>query len=173
MKLKPIRIITLICAALCCQSCAFAQKNTDVYSIIEQISANESRGVLYFDRTRNAENDTFLTLAPEKLGYLYTGRFEPPECLDRVSSYALRLSADLEGGEIHVIECIDRSDTAEITALMSLRIERFQSSEVLWIAPETHEKYFKSATTYVKGRYAFLLATADNSSVIRQIEKIL
>ena len=170
-------MLIALLSAMLSTGCSPSPKEVDIYTLLIELceTNGEAYGkeIIYFDRTRNSENGDFHTLSEEKLGYLYTGRFEPPGCMSRISGYALRMPLDTSGYEIHIIECLNPSDTSEISSLLQKRIDKLQGSEILSIAPETYEMYFRGAVLYSKGRYVFLLATPDNASVIKRIEKVL
>lgn len=163
-------MLTFVC------SCS-GDKNTDaaelLLDICEENGVSKTKGIFYVDETRNQPNEDFYVISSEELGYLYSGKFEPPLCLSRIESVALRLPLDESGCEIHVIKCLNPSDTDEISVMLQSRIDRLQSAEILSFAPETYEMYFRGAKIYTKGCFAFLIATPDNESVIKQIKEFL
>ena len=157
--------------------CAVNEKSADAGELIvalsDEIKEISGRGLIYFDLTRKSENGNIHIISEEKLGYLYTGLFEPLPCQNRIKSYAVRLPSDMGGCEIHVIECVNPSDCDEIAVFLEKRINKLKSSEVLSIAPETHETCFKGAEVYKKSRFVFLLATPDNQAVKKVIGRYL
>ena len=109
-------------------------------------------------------------LSPERFGMLYTGKYDPPPCFSRIAGYAIRLPSDEYGFEIHVIKCINRSDTSEISHMLYSRIQMLRSAEIREYAPDTYLRYFENATVVTKGRYAFLLATPNNEKCVKIIQ---
>ena len=158
-------------------ACSEISQNADTAELIEAVKTalkeDIGRGITYFDRTRNPENGDIHIMEEERFGYLYTGRIEPLPCRSRIKSYAVYLPSDIGGCEIHVIECVNPSDTEEITLFLQKRIKRLKSSEILSIAPENSENCFKDAEVFTKGRFAFLLATPDNGAAKKAISRFL
>lgn len=109
-------------------------------------------------------------LTSERFGMLYTGKYASPPCFSRIAGYTIRLPSDESGFEIHIIECVNRSDTAEISRMLSSRIQMLRSAEIREYAPDTYLRYFENATVVTKGRYAFLLATPNNEKCIKIIK---
>jgi hypothetical protein len=133
----------------------------------------ESKAIFYSDATRKCENVDFDVLSGEDFGYLYDGVFKAPVCFNRIEGYAIRMPLDTSGYEIHVIKCVNISDSTEIEQMLLSRLERLQSAEILEYAPKSYEICFRGAIVYTCGRYVFLLATPDNEAMIREIKRIL
>lgn len=175
------RITAVICAVIftltALTACQGESQTGDtdelLQAVTEALGDSKGRGIIYFDRTRNPENEDLHRLSEEQLGYLYTGRIEPLPCQARIAAYALWMPSDTGGCEIHVIECQNPSDTEEIALFLQKRIDKLKSSEILSIAPENRQNCFKSAEVYRKGRFAFLLATPNNASAKRAINSLL
>ncbi len=121
----------------------------------------------------STEREGFITADGDDIGRLYTGRFESPNCYSRIKDFAIRLPLDDSGFEIHIIKCVNRSDTNEIAALLMRRIDSITSSEIMDYAPESYERYFISAEIFIQGDTVFLLATPDNANVKRKIKDSL
>ena len=174
-----MRCLVKITAALtlCAMLFSCSGKNADVgevaLAVCEEIGESGGRGVLYFDRTRNCSNVDFKELSAEKFGFLYSGKIEAPSCISRIAGYAVRLSLDGNGCEVHIVECVNPSDSDEVCAMLLERVERLQSAEILQYAPESYEMYFRGAEVYAKGRYAILLATPDNEAAKDVIKRLL
>ena len=114
--------------------------------------------------------DAERSLSPERFGMLYTGKYDPPPCFSRIAGYAIRLPSNEYGFEIHVIKCVNRSDTTEISRMLSNRIQTLRSAEIREYAPDTYLRYFENATVFTKGKYAILLATPNNEKCIKIIK---
>lgn len=142
-------------------------------AVCDEMEESGGRGILYLDRTRNSSNGDFHELSKDNFGFLYTGKKETPSCINRITGYAVRLSLDGNGCEIHIIECVNPSDTDEVSAMLLERVERLQGAEILQYAPESYEMYFRGAEVFTEGRYAFLLATPDNEAVKAVIDGYL
>ena len=171
-------VLALICICGCVLSCSNGHKEVDVCEILLDLCKIESEyslnsAVLYFGETRKCENGDFTALPKEKFGYLYDGVFEAPVCFDRIEDYAIRMPLDTSGYEIHIIRCVNVSDSEEIKAMLMRRVEKMQSAEILQYAPESYEICFRGAIVYTYGRYVFLLATPDNEAVVREIKRLL
>ncbi len=160
-------IYTLLAVTLCISlfiSCEI--KETDIYKFLTDMcgvfdeNANIGKGVIY-ETNR---------LTPERFGRLYTGKNEPPPCFSRIADYAIRLPTDESGFEIHIIKCVNRSDTAEVANMLNLRIEMLSDAEIRLYAPDTYMRYFQNAEIYVKGKCVFLLATPNNQKCIKMIK---
>ncbi len=149
-----------------------AKKEQDICSILTRLCDifPEEYGfsALYSD----TEQEGFILADGDDLGRLYTGLFQPPSCYSRIEGFAIRLPMDDSGFEIHIIKCVNRSDTEEISALLMRRIDKITSSEIMDYAPESYEKYFIGAEIYIRGDMVFLLATPDNAKVKREIKTL-
>ncbi len=172
MKLKKLpKLISAVLAVLLLVACTPTEP--DVCGVLNELCAvfpeEAGKYILY----SSYEHEGYTLADGDIVGRLYTGRFEPPSCFERIESYAVRLPLDDSGFEIHVIKCLNLSDTEELSDLLMRRIDSIRSSEIREYAPESYEKYFNSAEIYVKGKYVFLLATPDNYAVKRQIKRIL
>ncbi len=134
---------------------------------------NESRegAVFYADEVTASQNDGLRVQSSEDFGFLYDGIFAPPVCYDRIENYAIRLSLDFSGFELHVIKCVNISDCEEVSAMLQRRVDKLQNAEIRDYAPEGYEICFTGATVYTKGRYVFLISTYDNEAVIKQIKR--
>lgn len=169
-----ISVLVSGCIITVTTGCNVGYGSTDVSELIhvanEAVRSVSGRGIVLFDRTRNPGNGENDLLDSEKFAFLYTGRYEALPCADRIVSYAVRLPSDMGGCEIHAVECVNPSDCEEIAVYMQMRIRSLRSSEMLSIAPETHEKCFLGAEIFTKGRFVFLLATPDNAAVKKAIE---
>ena len=171
--------VTVLCTLLTltslCSCSSYKSKDAAelLLDICEENGVSKIKGKLYVDKAHKSPNEDFCVISSDDLGYLYSGKFEPPLCLNRIESVALRLPLDDSGCEIHVIKCLNPSDTEEIASMLQSRIDKLQGAEILSFAPETYEMYFKGAEIYTKGCFAFLIATPDNKSVIKQIKELL
>ena len=124
-------------------------------------------------RGNSAENAVFEPLTAEEFGHLYTGRYETPHAFSRLLGAAVRLPLDGSGFEIHVTVALNPSDTEALRSLMSERLERMRSNEILSYAPEEYRINQSNAEIYVKGRYVILLATPDNEMAKKTVKGIL
>ncbi len=161
-------IVTLSCILPSCSN-----KDTPICEILTELCSlfPEEAGMALLLSTESHYN--FKSASGSDIGRLYTGKFESPSCYDRISEFAIRLPQDDSGFEIHVIKCVNRSDTKEISELVMRRIDSIRSSEILDYAPEDYEKYFRGVEVYVCKSYVFLLATPDNAVVKRKIKTLL
>ena len=171
-------ILTVICICGCVLSCSAVGDDTDICEVLLRVceiedSYSSDMAVFYFDETRKCENGDFQVLSREKFGYLYDGKFEEPVCFGRISGYAIRMPLDTSGYEVHIVECVNASDSKEIEAMLLRRVEKMQSAEILQYAPESYEICFRGAIVYSYGRYVFLLATPDNEAAIKEIKRLL
>ncbi|MBR2473713.1 MAG: hypothetical protein IKB51_01605 [Clostridia bacterium] len=170
-----VKIGAILLCALQLISCGARQ--VDICELMQRLceesGGENGKGILYFNQTRNSQNEDFEELSYEDFGFLYSGKREPPVCANRITGYAVRLSLDGDGYEIHIIECANPSDTEEISEMLLKRVERLQGAEILQYAPQTYEMYFRGAQVYARGKYAFLLATPDNKAVIEAIDRAL
>lgn len=172
MKRLFCAILTLIICVTAFASCHI--KETDIYEFLNELceifgeDENIGKGVLYAEKEVAELNVRSLTA--ERFGRLYIGKNEPPPCFSRIEGYAIRIPTDESGFEIHIIKCVNRSDTAEIANMLSLRIEALSSAEIRLYAPDTYLKYFKNAEIFSKGKYVFLLATPNNEKCIKMIK---
>ncbi len=169
--MKKIKLLCLFLALIALlPSCA--KKERDICSLLLELcdifSEEYGPSVLYSD----AEHQGFTKSDGVTLGRLYTGLFEPPNCYSRIKSFAVRLPMDDSGFEIHIIKCVNRSDTEEISALLMRRIDSITSSEIMDYAPESYERYFIGAEVFTRGDTVFLLATPDNAKVKKEIKKL-
>lgn len=114
--------------------------------------------------------DSDSPLTPERFSMIYTGKYATLPCFSRIAGYAIRLPSDEYGFEIHILKCINRSDTSEIARILSERIQSLRSAEIREYAPDTYLRYFENATVVTKGRYAFLLATPNNEKCVKIIQ---
>jgi hypothetical protein len=150
-------------------SCQKSPEN--IYSLLENLcegfSEEYGKALLFSDK----ETGGFTQTDGKTLGRLYSGKWEAPACFSQVTGYAIRLPLDDSGFEIHIIKCVNPSDTDEVSALLQKRIDKIQSSEIKEYAPESYEKYFVGSEVYVVGDTVFLLATPDNSLVKSLIKK--
>ena len=129
----------------------------------------ESRGTVYCDEGAKTSNDGLRVLSNEQLGFLYLGKNESHACIEGVDGYAVRLPLDTDGFELHVIKCKSPAYAREVAKMLMLRVDNLKDAEILSYAPEGYELYFRGAEVRVKGCWAFLLATPDNSAVIKVI----
>ena len=166
----------IICIALCISSIfAFgscSESKPDIYSMLvglcDIFDDEYGPSLLYSD----IETDGFHTASPEEFGRLFTGRIEPPYCFSRIAGYAIRLPVDDSGFEIHIVLCVNRSDTEEIAELLQKRVDRIRDSEIREYAPESYEKYFLGAEIYVYKSAVFLLATPDKKKKKKEIKRL-
>lgn len=159
-------------ALLCIIALSSCKKSPEnIYLLLTKLSESfgEEYGpsLLYSD----IEKDGFDTVDLKALGRLYSGKWEKPACGSKISGYAIRLPLDDSGFEIHVLKCVNISDTEEVSELLKKRIERLQNAEIKEYAPESYERYFVGAEVYILGDTVFLLATPDNLSVKRMIRQ--
>ncbi len=170
--MKRLKFVCLILAlVMLLPSCA--KKGPDICSLLlrlcDMFSDEYGPSVLY----SSMEHDGFTVAGGDSIGRLYTGLFESPSCYSRIEGFAIRLPLDDSGFEIHIIKCVNRSDTEEISSLLMRRIDSITSSEIMEYAPEGYERYFIGAEIFVRGDTVFLLATPDNASVKREIKSAL
>ena len=171
-------VLAVICICGCVPSCILRGKNVDICEVLLKLCEIENgyssdKAVFYFDETRKCENVDFQLLSGQRFGYLYDGVFEEPVCFGRIEGYAIRMPLDTSGYEIHIIECVNVSDSEEIGAMLLRRVEKMQSAEILQYAPESYEICFRGAIVYTRGRYAFLLATPDNDAAVKVIKRLV
>lgn len=171
-----VLVLITVCGCVC--SCIGGKKSGAspdelLLRLCEMSGGENNKAVLYLNRTPDAENSGFRVMSGEDFGYLYSGKFEAPACMDRIVGYAIRLPLDESGHEIHIIECVDPSDTEEVGALLLARVERMQSAEILEFAPEGYEICFRGAIVRAYGRYVFLLSTPDNASLEAEIKRLI
>ncbi len=172
--MKRILYVTLILSVCITTNVSCARKKTDIYALLTELclmfgeSEGTGKGVMYAEKEIPGSNMRFLS--SERFGRLYTGKNEPPPCFSIIEGYAIRLSADESGFEIHIIKCVNRSDTAEAANMLASRIESLSSAEIRLYAPSAYMMYFENARVYVNGRYAFLLSTPDNEKCIKLIK---
>ncbi len=142
-----------------------AAEERDIYSLVFQLSElfpEDNTPAVFYSESKRAE---FNGLSREEFGHIYSGRFEQPSCMSRIKGYAIRLPQDDSGFEIHIIKCVNRSDTDEIASLLRSRIDMLHSSEILEYAPESFQRYFAGAEVFIYKELVFLLATPDNRKV--------
>ena len=170
--LKKILLFVLVILIFPICRCDSQQK-TDIKTVMRELCAlqSETKGVMYCRETAGEED--FFVLDEDNFGRLYSGKFAPPVCIDRINDYTVRLPVDDSGYEIHIIECLNRSDVGEVADMLRQRTEKIQNSEILEYAPENFEKYFRGATVLTYGRYAVLLATPDNEAAEKLLKKLL
>ena len=170
------KIIKYIALALCLLTVSgtfsCTKNKMDIYSLAKRLNEvfPEESGRAYLCSDR--ENDGYYVIDAKEFGRIYSGKIEAPTCFSRVAGYAVRLPADQMGLEIHIIECVNRSDTDEIYGLVQARVDRIRSSEIMDYIPESYEKYYAGAEVYVYKNAVFLLATPDNKAVKKQIKKL-
>lgn len=166
------RVLTVLLTAVCILSLSGCQKSPrNIYGLLcalsESFSEEYGPSLLYSD----SEVEGFDIGTPELLGRLYLGRFEEPSCASKLSGFAIRLPLDDSGFEIHILKCVNVSDTEEVSELVGKRIDRLQNAEIREYAPESYERYFVGAEVFVWGDTVFLLATPDNLYVKNIIKK--
>lgn len=139
---------------------------------VDALFPEEDRGAVFYS-LHAPEGSGAEELSAELLGRLYTGIYEPPGCLDRISECAVRLPLDESGFEVHVAVALDLSDASELTRLLEKRLKKMTSSELLLYAPEEYERNYATAELYVSGRYVILLATPDNALAKKTVSAML
>lgn len=166
------------CAALCfilsltfITSCSERKVNTNDFLLYlcEIFSEDQKNAVLYGTQ----EQEDFKLMTPEDAGRLYLGRWESPNCYNRIQSMAVRLPLDDSGFEIHIIKGLNRSDSSELSALLQKRTDKIQNSEIKQYAPENYQEYYVGAEIYSYKGYIFLLATPNNRAVKKAIRAYL
>ena len=177
--MKKIFFVTLLLTVIAVGGIFFCScgAEADVYDLLlaAEGACGEptEKGIYCIDRTRNTENGDIYGISAQELGFLYGGKMEAPACIERISSYAVRLPLGTDGYEIHILKCVSVRDTAEAEALLLSRVERLQSAEILEYAPEGYELYFRGAEVRTVGRYAVLLATPDNAAAFKAIKRLV
>lgn len=129
-----------------------------VNALSESFGETHDLSIRYADR----EEEGFVIADSKALGRLYSGKWETPACMSRISAFAIRLPLDESGFEIHALKCVNLSDTDEVAGLLRKRIERLRNAEIKEYAPESYEMYFVGAEIFTCGDTVFLLATPDN-----------
>ena len=171
-------VLALICTCGCVLSCSEGAEGVAPCEVLVRLcgvygEVGNERAVFYSDLTRKCENVGFEELSAEKFGYLYDGVFASPVCFDRIEGYAIRMPLDDSGFELHVVKCVNISDSGEVAGMLLRRVEKMQSAEILEYAPESYEICFRGAIVYTFGRYVFLLSTPDNQAAVKEIKRIL
>ena len=90
---------------------------------------------------------------------------------DLLADYAIHLSTDQSGFEIHVFKLMCISDRAQVSKILQRRIYLLQSREVHIFNPSGYETHIASATVHISGNFVVLLVTNDNQTAIRVIER--
>ncbi len=117
---------------------------------------------------KNADPYSAGYLSPEDFAYFYTGeRTRLPEW-DLIGEFRLILSDSTEFFEIHILKSVNATDVDEIKKLLDRR-ERL----LLLYNKEEGDYPAKRPVVFTKGRYAVLLATDDNESALRLLERLL
>ena len=171
-------VFTLLAVCGCVLSCSGRGSDGDICRILTELckvggDGGENKAIFYLDEAHKCENGDFRVLSKEDFGYLYDGIFSAPVCFERIEGYAIRMPLDDSGYEIHVVKCVNISDSVEVSQMLMRRVERMQSAEILDYAPESYEICFRGAIVYTRGRYVFLLATPDNEALVKEIKRLI
>ena len=168
-------VLSILTVCGCVLSCSKGD-DVDIYSFIYELceaggSDAHETAVFYADERSANENSGLRVRSNEEFGFLYDGVFAEPACFGRIEGFVIRMPQDDSGFEVHVIKCVNVSDTSEVAAMLQRRVDRLQSAEILEFAPESYEICFRGAIVYTRGRLAFLISTYDNEAVRRVIDK--
>ncbi len=144
----------------------------ELCAAVDALFLQEDRGAIFYS-SRQIANIPSEELTPSLLGRIYTGRYQQPDCCDRISECAVRLPLDESGFEVHVAVALNLSDVPELTRLLEKRLKRMTSNELLQYAPEEYERNYATAELYTVGRYVILLATPDNALAKRTVRSML
>lgn len=107
----------------------------------------------------------------EVLARIY-GRSDAINAFSSVSEYAIALPKKEGGAEIHVLKMRHSSDEEGLKALLRGRMDVLQAADVKGYLGDAYADCLGMARIYQKGRYLFLLATADNDRAMEAIGKI-
>jgi len=117
---------------------------------------------------KNGEEYEAGYLSPEDFAYLYTGEATRLPEWDTIEDFRLILSDTTAFFEIHVIRTTTADQADEIAKLLDRR------ARLLSLHNKLNEDYqAEDPLVYVSGRYAILVATPDNESARRLLEKLL
>ena len=83
-----------------------------------------------------------------------------------MTDYAVRLSDDQSGCEIHIYKVRAKSDIDTVEKMLRRRLEYMKNRTVYIYTPENYEEYIAGAEVYIFGNYALLLATPNNAKAI-------
>lgn len=107
-------------------------------------------------------------LSPEDFAYLYTGEAVRLPEWDTIEDFRLILSDTTAFFEIHVIRTKTTDQADEIAKLLDRR------AKLLSLHNKLNDDYpAEDPLVYISGRYAILVATADNESARRLLDKLL
>ena len=107
-------------------------------------------------------------LSPEDFAYLYTGESVKLPEWNTIEDFRLILSDTTAFFEIHVIRAKTTDQADEIAKLLDRR------ARLLSLHNKLNDDYpAEDPLVYVSGRYAILVATADNESARRLLDKLL
>ena len=107
-------------------------------------------------------------LSPQDFSLLYTGKEEQLPEWDLLRDFRLILSDSLTFFEIHILRTVSVSDAPEVAKLLERRaalIRLHNKTDTFFPASEP--------VVFVHDCFAVLVATDDNESVIRLLEKLL
>ena len=117
---------------------------------------------------KNGEKYEAGYLSPEDFSFLYTGESTRLPEWDTIQDFRLILSNSTDFFEIHVIRTATADQADEIVKLLNRR------ARLLSLHNKLNEDYpAEDPLVYVSGRYAVLIATPDNESAKRLLNKIL
>lgn len=117
---------------------------------------------------KNGEEYSPGYISPEDFSFLYTGKREKLPEWDLIDSFRLIISDSTEFFELHVIRVRNSTDAERIVKLAERR------QEMLEIYMKAEGDFpAKHADVFSRGRYIVLLATYDNESAIRLLDRLL
>ena len=168
-----LALITILLLFTSCNPTIVAPSGIGARELLNAITeelgvALPSRGVFYHGvQQGNREH-----LNARLTGLLYYGRTGAKiHEFDLLADYAIQLSSDQSGFEIHVFKLMCISDRAQVSKILQRRITLLQSREVHIFNPSGYETYIAGATVHISGNFVVLLVTNDNQSAIRVIER--
>ncbi len=176
--MKYIRLFSafFIMISLILQSGCFSRADVSAKALLEAIEDCFEEPLPACQRVFDISADhlTRFHLSPSLASLIYYGekRDELFE-LSLLSECIIRLADGDSGAEIHILRSKASSHVDTLEKLLYRRLNYIKSRSLYIYAPENYEKYSFTATVLKRGNYLFLLATPDNQTAVKVIDKML
>ena len=152
-----------------------APEMTTASKLLAAIEASQTelpacRNILRMDAA--TESCRYLSIETAALLYAENKTAALPEYA-RMNQCLVRLADSMCGFEIHVMEGKTVQDAEGLEELCRNRLHLLQTRELHLYMQDAYERYVAAGQVIVRGRYVFLLLTADNQAAVAAIDKIL
>ena len=165
--MKRVICIVMVFAAVCALSgCREKKREAESEAFMSLLSLmGRENTVTFYTSDQEGSN------REQTVDRIY-GREDAYKLFSAVESYGIALSKRNEGFEVHMLKVRHPSNLENLNVLLRGRIEMLQTADMRSYMGDGYEECISSARIYQKGRYLFLLATADNDRAMEAIGKI-